>query len=88
MPRATITTFVGTNLIPEWKLGRIDEKGSPSALCLPQTSQIERTNWQMKEKMIRLTNARLANVRLTDIEPVLIIEMKNEVMKKYKKQNK
>ena len=42
----------------------------------------------MKEKMIRLTNARLANVRLTDIEPVLIIEMKNEVMKKYKKQNK
>ena len=42
----------------------------------------------MKEKLIRLTNARLANVRLTDIEPVLITEMKNEVMKKYKKQNK
>ena len=33
---ATITTFPGTTLIPEWKLGWIGKKVSPSVVCLAQ----------------------------------------------------
>ena len=33
---ATVTTFPGTTLIPEWKLGWIGKKVSPSVVCLAQ----------------------------------------------------